>query len=614
MATETKVQAFVHALEEGGWVSRIRLVLLIAAMAALAVFVILTEFKGLSNDKGMDQAQVGMQIATGHGFTTKFIRPMAYSQFMKHSGAFPAGDVPDTYNAPLNPLVDAITFRAYNAFASVCGVLSHHVPVIGSMFDDISKSARPMTKEDIVYTYDRVIAAVSLLFFYASIGINFTTAKRLFDRRLALIGMGLIIICDTFWNFSLTGLPQMLMLLIFSLVNYCLVRAIEKRKADQNPMLWLALSGVGFGLLVLAHGLAVWMAIGALVYMAFAFLPREGAWWMRILRHPMWVPALIVLVMAAPWMLRLYHLTGNPFGVALYTGFGQLIGTESQVMRSTQLDTLGLSFSWFRAKVEAQAISQLSSIYLFFGHSPIAPIFFVSLLHLFKRPETASYRWCLFLMWLFALLGMALFGLPEDGFIHANDLHVLFIPMALFYGLAFVLVLWSRLAAERSEANLKIVRWTFFVVVYLISGFPLAHMLITASGHVQWPPYVPPYIAVLAEWTEPDEIITSDMPWAVAWYADRKCIWLPDTVATFIDMNDYNRLGSPIIGMYLTPVSGDTRLTSDIYKGEYKAWAAFILRDMAIIHGFPLNAVTALPIENECLFYADRNRWSEKAQ
>ena len=134
-----------------------------------------------------------------------------------------------------------------------------------------------MTDKDIVYTSDRVIAGASLLFFILSVGINFTIAKRLFDRRLALLGMGLILVCNVFWNFSLTGLPQMLMLLIFSLVNYCLVRAIENREAGEElRSSGSALSGVGFGLLVLAHGLAIWIFIGALVYMAFAFLPAGG--------------------------------------------------------------------------------------------------------------------------------------------------------------------------------------------------------------------------------------------------------------------------------------------------------------------------------------------------
>ena len=61
------------------------------------------------------------------------------------------------------------------------------------------------------------------------------------------------------------------------------------------------------------------------------------------------------------------------------------------------------------------------------------------------------------------LLGMSLFGLPEDGDVHANDLHMLFIPVTIFYGLAFILVLWTRLGSERSEVTLKLVRWSFFV-------------------------------------------------------------------------------------------------------------------------------------------------------
>jgi hypothetical protein len=153
------------------------------------------------------------------------------------------------------------------------------------------------------------------------------------------------------------------------------------------------------------------------------------------------------------------------------------------------------------------------------------------------------------------------------------------------------------------------------VVVYLISFFPLAHILITASGRVQWPPYVPPYIAILGGsdgWTQPDEVIASDMPWAVAWYADRKCLWLPDTVANFMDMHDFNRLNAPIVGIYLTPISGDGRFFSDIVKGEYKDWSPFVLRNLP--KGFPFQSYTALPIDNECVFYADRNRWSVKSE
>ena len=198
----------------------------------------------------------------------------------------------------------------------------------------------------------------------------------------------------------------------------------------------------------------------------------------------------------------------------------------------------------------------------------------------------------------------------------ANDLHMLFVPMMTFYGMAFVLVLWTRLSAERPQANLLIVRLVALISVYLVAAFPLVNIILTAAERpqrVQWPPYIPPYVAILRQWTNPDEILSSDMPWAVAWYADRKCVWLPSTIAEFIDMEDYQRLHAPIVGMYLTPISGDARFLSDIAKGEYKEWSPLILRNLNAKE-FPLQSLTGMPIDNECIFYADRNRWNAKSE
>lgn len=210
MASETNVQTFVHALEVGGWVSRIRFILLLAAISAVYCIVILSEFKGLSHAKGMDQAQIGRELASGHGFSTKYIRPLAYGQFARHGIAFTGGDVPDTYNAPLNPLLDSLLLR-------------------------LTRRSWAMSEQDVIYTSDRVIAGASLLLFLVSVAINYVLIKRMFDRRLALLVMGLVLVCDTFWNFSLSGLPQMLMLMIFSALCYCLLRAIDARQPEGNP-------------------------------------------------------------------------------------------------------------------------------------------------------------------------------------------------------------------------------------------------------------------------------------------------------------------------------------------------------------------------------------------
>ena len=41
-----------------------------------------------------------------------------------------------------------------------------------------------------------------------------------------------------------------------------------------------------------------------------------------------------------------------------------------------------------------------------------------------------------------------------------------------------------------------------------------------------YPPYFPPEIQQIAGWMKPDELMMSDVPWAVAWYGDRQCVWL----------------------------------------------------------------------------------------
>jgi hypothetical protein len=106
---------------------------------------------------------------------------------------------------------------------------------------------------------------------------------------------------------------------------------------------------------------------------------------------------------------------------------------------------------------------------------------------------------------------------------------------------------------------------------------------------------------------KPEEITASDMPWAIAWYADRRSIWLPDTVRAFTEFHDYGVFGAPVNGLYLTPISGSQNKLGDILKGEYKDWAAVILRSVDL-QRFPLKWATLLGLENECVFFSDHDR------
>lgn len=573
--TETGVQTMVHAMEEGSWVSKLRFVLLLAGICAVYSIFIFAQFRGLSHWKAMDQAQVAREIASGHGFSTKFIRPAALRQFQVNKGEIPKGDVPDTYNAPLNPLVNSI-------------------------FLFFTKSTWLMSPKELVYTSDRVIAAVSMLFFLLSVSVNYCTAKRLFDRRLALLGMGLILVADVFWKFSLSGLPQMLMLFIFSGCTYALVRAVEARQEGKKPVLWMVLAGLLFGLLALTHALTIWIFAGALIFVAILFRPlgRDAA-----------IMLAVFLLLYSPWLVRNYNVCGSLFGLAPYSGLYQIRGTEPAIMRAMMLSFSDVNPTTFRNKIQNQAVAQLGDLFRFLGRSLVAPVFFLALLHIFKMPASAIFRWCVLLMWVMAVLGMSIFGVTGDpGELQANDLHVLFIPLMIFYGLALVLVMWTRL-----EINVRLVRIAFLVLIYLVSAIPLLNSLISPpQSRVQWPPYVPPFIAILNNWTSDEEVIASDMPWGVAWYANRKSLWLPTTINDFIALNDYNQLGGRIVGLYLTPVSGNQPFVSEIVNGEYREWSPFITRNIGTLKDFPLRAVTPLPLNGECVFYSDRDRWSLK--
>jgi hypothetical protein len=166
------------------------------------------------------------------------------------------------------------------------------------------------------------------------------------------------------------------------------------------------------------------------------------------------------------------------------------------------------------------------------------------------------------------------------------------------FGLAYLLVQWNRLA-----------RIAFLSIFFVLCGWPMLFNLLLAGNKasVRWPPYVPPYIAVINDWMKPNEITATNMPLAVAWYADRRAVWLPETIRAYTEMSDYDLLGGKINAIYLTPISGSGNTLRDILKGEYKDWAPVILRNVDLPR-FPLKWATLLGLGNECVFFSDYDR------
>jgi hypothetical protein len=72
-------------------------------------------------------------------------------------------------------------------------------------------------------------------------------------------------------------------------------------------------------------------------------------------------------------------------------------------------------------------------------------------------------------------------------------------------------------------------------------------------------------------------------------------------------------LGSPIVGLYLSPISRDANFTSSILSGEYQDWGALMLGGPRAVPDFPLKVPLSLA-ENQCVYFSDRVRWNQEAE
>ncbi|MEO6847581.1 MAG: glycosyltransferase family 39 protein, partial [Chthoniobacterales bacterium] len=486
MASENTVQNFIHNLEHGSLQNFIKSAMIGGLILFLFILYFAFHFRGFGNEHAMDQAQIARSIASGHGFSTKVIRPMALWKLSDAEKPVPTENFPDFYNAPLNPFVNAI-------------------PLL------LIKSKWEMSPKDPIYIGDRVIALVCILFFLASVGVGFFVARHLFDTELALLGCACVLVTDLLWEFSLSGLPQMLMLFLFMLTCWFIICAQQAATEDKTPtlILYLILAALTLGLLTLAHGLGFWLFLGYLIFTGLYFRPRGLAIGLSLLVYALTV---------SPWLIYNYQVCGNPLGIGCYIGLS--VGHSGEALMRSLSPHVNDWMVTIKAKIRLGFLSQIGNLFGNLGLNFAALGFFFALLHPFKRTETAQFRWCILLMWFFAIIGMATFASGADTALDADQLNVLFIPIMVFYGLAFILVLWHRL-----EISGSIYRLIFLIFIPLLCAGPMLLRLVGgAQSSVNWPPYVPPYIAILAQWTTPDEIIASDVPWAVAWYAQRKSL------------------------------------------------------------------------------------------
>ncbi len=564
-------QQAVHSLEQGKFAPIIRAVVAFIALIAVTLLYLFVQFAGFNSETAMDQAQIARSISSGEGFTTRYVRPMALWQLQESEIDIPADGLPDTSNPPLPSLVNSIPLS-------------------------LVKGSLEMEPTDLIYAGDRAIAFTSILIFIVSVVAAYFVARRLFDAQLAFYACAIIVLTDILWQFSLSGLAQPLLLLLLMVTAWLILAGLDRQEDEESsgglvPWLLQLGIGVGFGMLTLTNYVTCWLFFGYLVFAFIYFRPRF---------LPL-AAILAFLLTLMPWVLRNYAVSGTPFGLAIYP-----IG-DASFLRTLQPNFDDL-FYGIKQKIRLGIVDQIGNLFSYIGLSLAAGMFFPSLFHGFKSPTASAFRWCVLAMWVASVVGIAVYG-PIDQAVGNLQLHSIFIPLFVCFGLAFLLVLWNRL-----HFNLSILRTIFIGVVIVVCAIPMLLTLFAGKTRsIHWPPYIPPYIAILNTWYAADEALCSDMPWAVAWYADRKTLLLPDSPQTMVEISDYEVIGQRIAGLYLTPITGDRPFLTEIATGTYREWAPFILRNPNL-SAFPLKTPVPLPFEGQTILYADYDRWTRAAE
>lgn len=598
------LQDLIHKLEVGPGMRYLKTSLACLAVVMLVVGYNWRSYRNFGTQEAMDAAQVGRNLAEGNGYTTQFIRPFSLYLVKKRSeakfGLVPPdrnadyahirGRHPDLANPPVYPCV----------LAALMKVLPFKWVVSTKPF--WGQGGRFWR-----YEPDFLISLFNELLFFAVIVLTFLLARRLFDPGVAWLSGILLLSCESLWRFSVSGLSTLLLLLIFMGLVWCLVfverEAREPRWGLRGLLLFAAGAGLLVGLGTLTRYAFGWMIVPVMLFFIFFAGPRKAALCL--------LAVAVFAVVLTPWVYRNYRICGAPFGTATFAVMeGTGMFPEHKLGRTLEpnFNHPDMRLGTFTHKLLGNSRQILQNDLPRLGGSWLTPLFLAGLLLGFRSPAIRRLRY--FLMMSLAMLvivqAMGRTQLSEDSpELNSENLLVLLVPLIFVHGVSLFFLL-----LDQMKLLFRGLRYIVVGVFAFIMCLPMVFTFLSPKTiPVMYPPYYPPAIQQVSAWMKENELMMSDIPWAVAWYGNRQCIWTTlDAQAQFFAVND---LQKPVRALYLTPQTMDSRfLTQWVRAGEH-SWGSFILDSMLrreIPPTFPLREAPSgfLP---EQLFLTDWKRW-----
>jgi hypothetical protein len=566
------VQGVIHRLEVGGGARYIRVVLMVLAVLILTGLYDIYCFRSFSTQEAMDSAQLARNLAQGKGYTTLFIRPFSLylfsTRYQETHGVLELGsnpdqtqirtNHPDIANAPVYPLV-------------LVGLMK----VLPFQYEIPSKPKPFWTPYGrfVRYQPEFLITVFNQVLFLIVVWLVFLLARRLFDRTVAWWSALLLLGTELLWRFSVSGLSTMLLLLIFVVLVWSLAwldREVHAPSLGSGALFGLAaLAGVLTGFGGLTRYSFGWVILPVILFLLL-FSGRQ-----RVLLAATSLLAFMLVV--APWVVRNINVSGRPFGTATYAIDATTYQfPEHRLERSLEPELKGASFSAYGYKLLTNLRGLVSNDLPKLGGTWVSAFFLVGLLVSMRNPEAGRLRYfvlaCLLVLALVQALGHT--QLSEDSpQVNSENLLVLLVPLVIMYGASLFTLL-----VEQVDLPIRELRYALLGAAGVLLCLPLILVLLPPHPFpVSYPPYNPQSVQDNAQqWTTKEELCMSDIPWAMAWYGQRQCVWLTaNGLEGFYKINDFQK---SIQEIYLSPVTLNAMSSAQLTKqANGSSWDSFVL-------------------------------------
>jgi hypothetical protein len=525
-------QELVHWLERGGGSRWILLGALFSCCLAVSVVVSWRQFHGAASEATLVQADLGRQLASGEGFTTRVNYPQAAAYLRARGVRFdPVVPYPEVYQAPLYPMVIAAALRLLPHAARASLFAGAPAPPYG-------------------YAADYFLLGLNLLLFWLALWLAFDLARRLFGAPAGWLASIALFVSVPVWQQVVAVNGTALMMVLALAAFHAWWRAESAGEARHASRAYGVL-GIMCGALFLAE-----YSAGILVMVAAASVPRRGqpARW-RALGLLLGGFALV----AAPWVIRNLEVTGLPTALAVQNialKYGDSTA-EPSVIRGTLSATLpSIELNKLANKVLSAIQDALKSRVWAGGAMWFTAFFAAGWLYVFKSAPVNRLRWLFALSLLVLVVAQAAFNSGES----ERQAVVWLSPLIIVFGAGFFFVLLS--------SNPVLGSWPRVCAAALLTlqSLPLVHDALDPHWlHFQYPPYFPQLFQGMRRQLDISDAagrygLMADVPAGLAWYGQTRVWAQPATLRDFYAV----QVEQPTGELLLTPRTLDRPFFSDL--------------------------------------------------